>query len=114
MLTCAFDNTRPLTETQVSVTCSLIDNLGIPLADTPLTFYVNFEAGTDVAWENGRKAAIKSTDGHGQVKAVLDVGKRPGNLGVLVNYPGIFSSFTFIRVEDAPVSAPAFEQLMPE
>jgi len=114
VLTCAFDNTQPLTEMQVSVTCSLMDNLGIAVADTPLTFYVNFEAGTDVAWDNGRKTAIKSTDGQGQVRAVLDAGKRPGSLGVLVNYPGIYSSFAFVKVEAAPVPAPTLEQLMPE
>jgi hypothetical protein len=96
------------------VTCSLIDSLGTPLADTELTFYVNFENGTDVAWDNGRKTAIKTTDSLGSVKAVLDIGKRPGNLGVLVNYPGIYSSFAFVKVEAAPDLAPAFEQLMPE
>ena len=114
VLTCALDNTQPSTETQVEVTCSLIDNLRIPLADTPLTFYVNFENGTDVAWDNGRKTAIKTTDSLGSVKAVLDIGKRPGNLGVLVNYPGIYSSFAFVKVEAAPDLAPAFEQSMPE
>ncbi len=83
---------------EVNVACSLIDNVGAPLRNTNLTFFVNFENRADTSWENGRKTTIKTTDSQGQAKAVLSAGNNVGSLGILVNYPGIYSSYTVLNV----------------
>jgi hypothetical protein len=86
----------------VEMTCSLIDNLGQPVYDTDITFYVNFENRADAFMDNGRKSVIKRTDTAGIAKATINAGNQAGNFGLLVNLPGIYSSFTFIRIEPAP------------
>jgi hypothetical protein len=110
-LRCSVSDTNPRTGTQIEVLCSL-DNFGVPVTNTDLTFYINFENKTDASLGNGRKAEIKQTDAQGRVKALLDTGPRAGNFGLLVNFPGIYSSFTFIRV-DAPPLPPVLLELAP-
>ncbi|HLF79934.1 MAG TPA: hypothetical protein VJB57_20845, partial [Dehalococcoidia bacterium] len=60
VLKCEVSDTNPRTGGKVEIACSLIDNLGQPVTNTDLTFFINFEARTDATYDNGRKTAIKS------------------------------------------------------
>ncbi len=104
VLKCSVDNVTPTTGSVINVACSLIDNLGVPVQNTDMTYFINFQNRTEASWENGRTATIKTTDAEGLTKGVVSVGSKAGTLGILVNWPGIYSSYTFVTVTPGPAS----------
>lgn len=102
VLTCEVDNADPLTGAQVAVNCRLVSYGGAPFPGAGLIFMLTFEGGTDAWFDGGTKAGLKTTDDRGRLTIQLNAGERPGVLGVLVNSPGIRSSFHVINVAPAP------------
>ena len=109
-LRCASDNQSPQVGALVNVACTLTNNAGAPVPNTPLTFYVNLQSKTDASFAGGLTTQIINTDAAGKANGVLRVGDKPGTLGILVNYPGIYSFSQVMEVRPAsppPPSLPA-------
>jgi hypothetical protein len=106
VLSCRPSELSSRVNTDVTVTCLLVDQFGQGVPNTPLTFYFNFESKTDARWGNGLKTQILSTDARGIANATLSTGPEAGSMGVLVNFPGIYSSFTVLQVERPPELTP--------
>jgi hypothetical protein len=106
-LACGVSNASPAAGSEVVVACSLVDQFDQPAAGQELTFYLNLESRTDARWSNGLKAIVLKTDERGKADARLATGPTPGTLGVLVNYPGIYSSFKVLEVGGASSTSEA-------
>jgi len=103
-LRCTSTDTTVSVGSSITVNCTLLDaGTALPRDDVnPVTYTVNYEAGTSAGYEGGGKTRLVTTDKQGKASAVLNVGDKQGSLGILVTYYGTYSAFFAVRVEGAP------------
>jgi hypothetical protein len=107
-LKCTSGNTTVPVGGSVAVACTLLDSFGAAGRNSNgVTFTINYENGTNAAYEGGSKSRIVPTDSMGRAAAVVNAGTRPGTFGILVTYYGVYSQAFAVLVEGPPTPAAA-------
>ncbi|MDP2947937.1 MAG: hypothetical protein Q8P22_00150 [Chloroflexota bacterium] len=103
-VTTTASNTSPATGASVTVTCTVLDTQGNPVANEPCTFTIVSQPGTDATLD-GATTVTKTTNAQGKATAVLSAGSAPGQIVVSTGARGIASQVTVSTQAAAPAPA---------
>lgn len=103
-LSAAASDTTPEPGSDVTVTCTVLDNSGNPMANDSCTFTIASQPGG--ASFDGSPSTTKNTDADGVAAAVLSTGATPGTIVVEI-LSGALTSQVTITTGAAPAELPA-------
>ena len=95
----AASDTAPAPGDDVTVTCTVLDNSGGPMASEPCTFTITSQPGG--ASFDGSPSTVKNTDQDGVATAVLSSGATPGSIVVSIQSGAMSSQVTVTTAEGA-------------
>jgi len=101
-VTAGASNPTPSTGASVTVSCTVVDSQGQPVANEPCTFTIVSQPGTDASL--GAPSVTVETNAQGVATAVLSVGIKSGAVVVGVSAMGVQSQVTVNT--QAPGAAP--------
>ncbi|HEU4758765.1 MAG TPA: hypothetical protein VFT91_02170 [Dehalococcoidia bacterium] len=104
-LTVAATSTTPSTGGTSTLTATVLDNSGNPVANADVVFEIVSQPGTDARFSNGQSSITAKTGANGVASAVLSAGSAPGNVLVKM-IAGDKTSQVTLQVQGAP-GAPA-------
>jgi hypothetical protein len=91
-VTAGVSNPTPGPGASVTVTCTVLNNQGQPVANEPCTFTIVSQPGTDASL--GAPSVTATTNAQGIATAVLSVGTTPGAIVVKTSAMGVQSQVT--------------------
>ena len=102
-VTAGASNPAPSTGASVTVSCTVVDSQGQPVAGEPCTFAIVSQPGTDATL--GAPSVTVNTNAQGVATAILSVGTNPGGIVVGVSAMGIQSQVT-VSAQGAAATVP--------
>ncbi|MFQ5879400.1 MAG: hypothetical protein ACE5IZ_04405 [Dehalococcoidia bacterium] len=103
----AVDTSTPPITSSVSVTCTVLDTAGNPIADEPCTFAIVSQLGSGASFQGEAEVTVL-TDDQGVAVATLDTGSVSGTVVVRVEARGVASQATLsVQPTQTPTPTPA-------
>ncbi len=96
--------TTPAPGTTTTVTATVLDSAGKPVAGAPVVFQIDSQPGTDAKFSNGLPQITATTDATGTATVSLSAGGTPGNI-IVKTTSGEMTSQVTVQVRSA-VGAP--------